>query len=45
MLARYGPLVIVANANVVTALPRTIRAWKSKSLRCKNHSYRESGSC
>jgi hypothetical protein len=41
MVALYGLLVIVANADVVTALPRTIRAWKSKSLRRKNHSYRK----
>jgi hypothetical protein len=35
MLARYGPLVIVANADVVTALPRTIRARKSKACDAK----------
>ena len=41
MLARYGPLFIVAGAHVMAVLPSAIRARERKCLRGKNHSYRE----
>jgi hypothetical protein len=38
---RYRPLFIISGADVVTALPRAIRARKRKRLRGKRQSYRK----